>query len=165
MYSNYKNQFITLANLKVESIPDSIEIEGQKFIVKSEFHITLLAVRRIAEIIDTHNAEKLQIEIVHFFNEFAEKSPLNTYELLHEIRLVTVGENMTVVVMAKLEGIERLFTALEEKYHVKLPVQPTHITLYTLPSDTFGIPILSYDELENISRPLEVTELNFDMIK
>lgn len=164
LYYNYKNKFITLANLSIRDISESLELAGERFIVKSEFHITLLAVRQIAEIIDPQNVEKLQLEIVQDFYTFVEKNPLVDYELLSDVRLVTAGDNKTVIVMTKLKGIEDLFTLLEEKYRTALPAQPTHITLYTLPSDTFGIPILSYEELESISSSIDVPELNFDMI-
>lgn len=157
VYLNYKNQFITLADLRVGNIPESLEFEGEKFIVKSEFHITLLAVKQIAEIIDQHNIEKLQSEIVQDFYAFVEEFPLTKYELLDDVRQVIVGDNKTIIVMAKLKGIEKLFEMLEKKYQKQLPVQPTHITLYTLPTDTFGIPILSYKELSEVSDSTDIS--------
>lgn len=162
VYHNNQNKFITLANLSVSNIPEKLKFRGDEFIVKSEFHITLLAVRQIAEIIDPANTEKLQLEIVQDFYQFVDVFPLTNYELQDEVRLVTVGNNKTIVKMAKLEGIEKLFNMLEKKYQKKLPVQPTHVTLYTLPTDTFGIPILSYEQLENISIP--VTDIGLEPI-
>lgn len=160
LYYNDQNQFITLADLSVGNIPNNIEFRGKKFIVKSEFHITLLALEQIAEIIDKDNIEKLKPEIVQDFYEFVERFPLIEYQSLDDIRLVTVAGNQTIIIMVKFHGIERLFEVIGEKYQKTLPMQPTHITLYTLPSDTFGIPILSYEELHKISETIDMPELN-----
>lgn len=159
-YNNFENRFITLADLKVADLPQTWEFDGDDFVVKPEFHITLLSVERIAKLIDSANAEKLKPEIAKEFYEFVKKRPLTQYTLTDDIRLVRASEdNKTVVVMAKLEGINELFDTLSKKYDTKLPVQPTHITLYTLPTDTFGIPINSYEELKKISEPVDVPKL------
>ncbi len=155
-YKNYDNKNITLANLKIVGLPDSLEIGEDKFVVKSEFHITLLGVKSIADSIDSNGTEKLQQEIVDEFYNFVSETPLTEYKLSDELRLVNVKGNKTVVVLASVRGIEKLFKRLSEKYGVQPPVQPTHITLYTLPTDTIGIPISSYDELKEISEPIEL---------
>lgn len=149
LYHNHKNRFITLAmNLSVGKFPESLEFESEKFVVKPEFHITLLSVQYIAEIIDKNDAEKLQFEIVDEFYKFTEEFPLTEYKLLNDIRLVTVGDHKTIVILVKLKNIEKLFGSLEKKYQKTLPSQPTHITLYTLSTDIFGVPIFSYEELK-----------------
>jgi hypothetical protein len=158
-YSNYKNTFIKLANLKIAHVPPKLKIEGNEFVVKPEFHITLLAAGKLAEIIDSNNVERLKLELIEEFYTFVDKFPLTRYELLDELRLVKVGDTKTIVVMAKLEGIDTLFDDLSKKHGVKLPVQPTHVTLYTLPTDTFGIRINSYEELQEISEPIEIPKL------
>ena len=158
-YNNYENKFIQLADLKLENLPESIEFEGDLFIIKSEFHITLLSVENAAKIIDASNFEILKLEIVNDFHNFVKETPLVDYELLEELRLVNVEGNKTIIVMTKLHGIENLFNTLSQKYGAEIPVQPTHITLYTLPPDTFGIPINSYEELEKISKPIEIPKL------
>lgn len=159
-YSNYQDRFITLPNLKLPVLPESLEVGGHKFIVKAEFHITLLAVERLAEIINRASLDKLQQEIVAEFNEFVKSTPLTEYELLpNDLRLVQVNGNKTIIVMAKMPRIQDLFDVLSKKYKTELPVQPTHITLYTLPDDTFGIPIFSYDDMEKISQPVELPQI------
>jgi len=159
LYYNHKNRFITLTDLAVGDIPDRLDIRGEKFIIKPEFHITLVAVKYIAEIIDRNNTEKIQLEIVDEFYKFTEKFPLTEYKLLNDVRFVAIEDNKTIIIMVKLKGIESFFETLEKKYHKALPLQPTHITLYTLPTDTFGIPICSYEELKIISTPIIIPKL------
>lgn len=160
LYGKFKDLSITLTNLKVADLPERLEFEGDEFVVKPEFHITLINFDKLAKIIDDVGPEKLKPEIVDVFYEFVKRRPLAQYALLNELRLVRVAEdNKTIIVMAKLEGIDELFDALSKKYGVALPVQPTHITLYTLPTDTFGIPINSYNELGEISKQIELPEI------
>lgn len=160
LYNNFENKFITLPSLNIADLPQTWEFNGNEFVVKQEFHITLLNIDYIVEIIGSKNVENLKPEIADEFYKFVSKQPLTQYTLLNELRLVSVAEdNKTIVVMAKLEGIDKFFDNLSEKYGVALPVQPAHITLYTLPTDMFGIPINSYEELEKISEPIDIPEL------
>lgn len=158
-YNNYQNRFISLANLNIGNLPKVLEFQGDKFVVKPEFHITLLAVEQIAKIIDSDNAENLKLAVVKEFYDFVNALPLTQYELSDDLRFVRVGANKTIVIIAKVKNIDRLFERLSKKYGVQLPVQPTHVTLYTLPTDTFGIPINSHEELKKISKPVEIPEL------
>ena len=156
-YSNYQDRFISLANLKLPDLPASLELGGDRFVVKPEFHITLLAVERIAEIINKKSIDMGQKEIVADFYDFVKKQPLTEYELLaDDLRLVRVDGSRTIIAMAEMPRIQELFARLSDKYDTDLPVQPAHITLYTLPGDTFGIPIFSYEDLENISEPIQL---------
>lgn len=159
LYNNFQNKFITLVNLKLPELPEELNIEGDKYVRKSEFHITLLAVEEVAKIINESIAEDLKVQIVKDFYDFVEGFDLDKWELTGELRLVNVEGNKTLIAMTKLEGIEKLFKILSKKYDKILPVQPIHITLYTLPSDTFGIPINSYEELENISKPISIPQI------
>src|SRR5665811_1186644 len=114
-YSSFKNRSIVLANLRVADLPESLEFGGDKFVVKPEFHITLLNFENIATLIGSANVEKLKPKILEEFNKFVSQHPLTQYTLSNELRLVRVGENKTIVVLVKLEGIDKLFDALSNK--------------------------------------------------
>jgi hypothetical protein len=157
-YNNYLNRFIRLSGLEVGNIPEKLEFEGEVFTKKPEFHITLLSVENIVESINRNKIEELKTEIVDEFNKFVEEFPLTEYELSDELRLVRAEGNKTVIVMAKLKGMDKLFSSLSNKHGKELPVQPTHITLYYT-KDSFGIPINSYKELEKTSELIDVPEL------
>ena len=159
LYNNFQNKFITLVDLQLPQLPERLEIESDVYVRKSEFHITLFAVERTAKLINEAKSEDIKIQLVQDFYDFVGGFNLDRWELTGETRLVNVEGNKTLVAMAKLKGIDKFFEKLSEKYGKKLPVQPTHITLYTLPTDTFGIPINSYEELENISKPFSIPEV------
>jgi hypothetical protein len=157
-YSIYKNKSILLADLKIGNLPQTLKVGEDEFVVKPEFHITLLSSWGISKVIGSKNVE-LEPEAIEEFYKFVESFPLTRYKLSNELRFVNVNGNKTIVVMANLDGIDKLFDILSKKYGVKIPVQPTHVTLYTLPTDRIGIGINSYEELKKISEPIKIPEL------
>lgn len=161
-YNNFENRFITLAGLELPGeLPEALEAAGNTFVRKPEFHITLLPVERTAARIDEGRVEELRPQIADEFYQFVGNQPLTEYELIDDLRLVEASEtNKTIIVLAALKGIDELFSTLSSKHGVEIPIQPIHITLYTLPQDRIGIPINSYEELERMSQPIELPEIH-----
>lgn len=156
-YNNHAGMSMTLRDLELPELPETLDTAEESFVRKPEFHITLLNFAHWADVIDKDRAEELKSQMVEEFYRFVGSQPLTDYELTGELRLVEAGEdNKTVVAMAAVRGIDKLFGALSAKIGSDIPVQPTHITLYTLPADQFGIAINSYEELAKISKPIEL---------
>lgn len=158
-YLNLKNYSMVLGNLRLPDLPKELELAGDRFIVKKEFHVTLISLEHNAEIIDPGNVEQIKAGLIKDFYDYTGRQPLTEYQLTDDLRLVDDGGNKTVVIMVTMPKIEDFFIRLSQKYGADLSVQPTHITLYTLPTDTFGIPICSYQELEAISEPIELARI------
>ncbi len=158
-YINHKDYSIVLGNLRLPDLPKELEAGDDRFIIKEEFHVTLINLERNAKIVGHGDIQSQKAELINAFYDFVSKSPLTRYELTDDLRLVDVNGNKTIVILVKLEGINDFFAWLSKKYDMKLPIQPTHITLYTLPTDTFGIPIDSYQELAKISEPIDLPEI------
>ena len=153
---NYDNGYIGLVNLMLLKLPSTLNVQGYDLLLKSEFHISLLCVKNIAPIISEVRAKQVEPEIVKFFQEFIKQTPLSEYSFQNVYRLVKREERVTLVGMVDVPGIESLFNELQHKYQVNLPVQPTHITLYTLQPEA-GIGILSQEQLEQDSEVVDVT--------
>lgn len=161
-YGLYENGFgyIRLEDLKLSNdFPDSIIIENDRMVKKSEFHISLVWVGRLSEMIDAANKDKIKEDMIEEFEKFSEFNSFEDYELTGELRLLKKSGLKTVIAMAKVPNLEKFFNKLSNKYGVKLPAQPTHITLYTLPADKIGIGILSEEELQEISEPVNIPKL------
>ncbi|HEX5797038.1 MAG TPA: hypothetical protein VFX86_01460 [Candidatus Saccharimonadales bacterium] len=158
----YENGFgyIRLENLKLnEELPDTITVESDEMVKKPEFHISLVWVGRLAGMINEDDQEVISVEMIKEFEKFIKKYSLTDYKLTRELRLVRKGEQKTVIAMVSMPNLDIFFEKLSKKYDVNLPVQPTHITLYTLPTDKIGIGILSFGELDTYSEPINITEL------
>jgi hypothetical protein len=151
-------EYIVWPGIRLEGLPNSVIVNDKKLVLKEELHITLVMARRLAPLVNGVNSETIQNEIIKMFDDFASKNILKTYELTNELRLVERDGKMTVIVMVKVPGLEVFFDELREKYHVDLPLQPTHITLYSL-SPEVGISILSDEVLQHESKPVNIPEL------
>jgi hypothetical protein len=151
-HHNYGFGSVSLANLQLDGLPEKIELEGNVLLRKSEFHITLVSAKKLAPIIDATKAKAIEKEIVQEFLQYIQREPLTRYSLLNTYRFVQRGERKTLVRMVEVPHLVDFFHRLEERYHTTLPLQPTHITLYTLPPDVIGIGLLSEEELNRDSR-------------
>lgn len=155
---NFDNGYIGLVNLNLRGLPDSVDVAGCRLQKKSEFHITLMCAKRVADLIDSTRKQELQTELVERFLRYIEKAPLVEFTLTNDFYFVERDERKTLVIMTKVPGLKRFFEELRAEYGVDIPDQPTHITLYTLQEDA-GIGIFSEKELGRDGAAVEVSEL------
>ncbi|MDB5164066.1 MAG: hypothetical protein JWS12_684 [Candidatus Saccharibacteria bacterium] len=154
----YGNGYIVLKDLVLAGLPQKIALLGHEFFPKSEFHISLVCVYKLAALIDPNNKPLIENQIVAEFTQFVQQHPLSTYTLTPNFRHVQRGEKQTLIVMATVAGLEDFFKTLSQKYGVELPLQPAHITLYSIKPVT-GIGILSPEELARDSHQVKIAEL------
>ncbi len=154
----YDSGYIDLADLTFKELPDSLKIKGYNLFLKSEFHITLICAKRIAAIINAEKIEELEADIVKEFIDYASKKPLLNYKPSKVFKFVERDEKKTLIIMVEVPGLEQFFKLLSKKYKKDLPLQPTHVTLYTL-QPNIGIGILSIEQLELDSETVEVDSL------
>lgn len=160
-YHNHDNVYISLVIKDFVALPDEV-IVGQKTLYrKSEFHISLMALKNLLPLINTVNADVNEADLVQDFLEYQSGIELSAYTLTNELRYVKRDERETVIAIVDVPNIDGLFERLREKYNVDVPTQPTHITLYTLQPEA-GIGILSQEELERDSSPIELPEIHLN---
>jgi len=155
---NYDNGYISLVNIEFENAPDKITVNGNELLKKIEFHISIMAIKNLAPLLDPDNVEQASELLKQDFLDFAITNDLMNFALTGEYRLVTRDERVTVVAMVDLKSVEGLFQYLRQKHNIDFPTQPTHIALYTLQPEA-GIGILSQEQLETDSILVEVPEL------
>ena len=152
---NHDDGYIALVNINLGELPSTLTVGDYVLTRKSEFHISLVCTKKIAPLIDAENAGVIEAEIVEDFKDFITTTPLTDYQITNQFRLVRRDERVTLVVLATVPAIEDFFALLEKKYGTKLPVQVTHITLYTLQPEV-GIGIISQEDLTHISEPIDI---------
>lgn len=157
--NQYGGGYLQLVDLNLGKLPQRITVEDDEMTIKNEFHISLVWASRLSEMVDKQNKDKIKAEMIEDFEKFTEEYSLEDYELAKELRLVKKGNQKTIIAMAEVPNLDIFFKKLSQKYGVKLPLQPTHITLYTLPTDKIGIGILSNEELQKYSKPIDVPSL------
>ena len=158
-HHNHDNGYISLIIKNFVTSPDEITVSQKTLLRKSEFHVSLLALKNILPLVNAVDASVSEDDLVQDFLDYQKDVELSEYNLTSQLRYVSRGERETVIIMVDVPNLGRLFDKLRAKYNVDLPTQPTHITLYTLQPET-GIGILSNDELQRDSKSIEIPELN-----
>lgn len=154
-----ENGYISLARINLLGLPETIGVEDLTLHKKSEFHVSIMALKHLAPMLDSEHVEQAAEILTRSFLEFANEHDLTSFRLTGEYRLAKRAERVTIVAMVKLDNIAELFDYLRTKHDINFPTQPTHITIYTLQPE-IGIGILSEDELANESTVVDVPELS-----
>ncbi len=154
----YGRGYIILPELNIDNIPEAIQLEGIDLVKKSEFHITLVAVNKIAQLINPEENDRIEAEITDSFKEFVQQNPIENFELTNEFRLAQRGEKKTVVAMANIENLADFYEKLRNDYQVDIPTQPAHITLYSLEPEE-GISLSSQADIDSDTEPVDIPEL------
>ena len=157
-YNDYG--YIGLIGLKLANVPEAITVEGIKLTKKAEFHVTLICVRKIAELIDHERAAAIEQELVADFAVYQAEHPMVEFMPKHEYYLMRKDDRITLVGLMNMPSLEPYFEHLRQKYDRQLPTQPAHITMYTIdPAGHRGIGILSEAELTQYGEPVIIPEL------
>ena len=160
-YHNHNNGYISLIIRDLVVSPNEITVGQKTLYRKSEFHVSLLALKNLLPLINAVDASVSEDDLVQDFLGYQRNFELSEYGLTSQLRYVMRAERETVVVMVDVPNLDGLFKELREKYRLNLPTQPTHVTLYTLQPEK-GIGILSSGELERDSKPIEIPGLRLN---
>ncbi len=156
---SYDNGYISLHMPVTPGLPPTIEVKGYKLLLKSEFHISLIKARFVAELVNPNRQDQIEQEIVAAFEKFIATQPLTEFHPTGVFRLAQVDVRKTVVGMCEVPHLQDFFDQLRATYKVDIPDQPTHITMYTLQPEK-GIGLLSPAQLEQDSQVVEIPEIN-----
>lgn len=147
--------YTVLGNIKLKNLPKAIKVGSHSLVKKNELHITLVGAKALEYFPDDVDAAE---EIKQAVTDFAKEHDLTQFELLDDYRLVKRGDRVTLAVMVILNNMDRLYEYLNERFDLELPIQPGHITLYSLDPEV-GISINSYEQLEAETQKVDVPEL------
>ena len=155
---SYGGGYISLRNFDLQNLPETISVDSYELLKKGEFHVSIMALKNLAPMLNPENPEQASEQLEQDFLEFVKTHDLTDFRLTGEYQLVTRDERVTVVAMVELKNINELFDYLRSKHGVDFPTQPTHITMYTLQPEA-GIGILSQDELTDSSLVVDIPAL------
>jgi hypothetical protein len=136
--------------LIIDGLPESISALSRRWERKREFHLTVLAERRLAEV--AGDRDDMWDRVIRAASGRALGPVLRT----DQVRLVTHSERpelRTIVVMVRCDGIEDLVEEISQAIGKPIPVPPAHVTVYS--SDPAqGIGITDQGELAERAPPL-----------
>lgn len=131
------------------NLPESIEVRGETFYSKSEYHCSLVCVKCITEQLVERGIDRADAarQITDIVEEARLQSEPTFINYLDEFRLVEKEGRKTIAVMVQVAGLEPIFEALRNKLQLEIPTQPTHVTIMCTKRDA-GIGIRSQEELD-----------------
>lgn len=128
----------TYIGLKVDEslfadFPATVEWKGDILLKKDNFHVTICRGENIFTAAGL-NLEEGEEKLLSFFNSFVEKRPITLLSFLDDFRYAVDEERdrKTVVIRCTVSNLSEFFLELNSSFGINLPVQPAHVTLYTL---------------------------------
>lgn len=159
---NCDDGYISLVDIELHQLPETISVDEYQLLKKDEFHVSLVCLKQLDEMLAPDVLGDKKEAVKNSFLEFERSNPLVDFKLTGEYRLVKRKERVTIVAMVSMPGLEELFTKLRADTGLNLPTQPAHITIYTLqPNVGIGLTSLQQIEAESVGVGLpELSEIN-----
>jgi hypothetical protein len=151
-YVFHKTKRTIYLPVKLESLPENLVIGGHELLERSEFHVSLVCIGKIAEKFNI-SIPNFDDKIVEDFCEFAKTKEIKLLGYKDEFRFVERENRKTVVVMCKMLNLDEFFNFINKKYSLEIESPPAHVTLYTLDGEA-GIFLISADDIKNFTVPI-----------
>ena len=127
--------------LEVEGLAPQLTFRGDTYYLKEEFHSTLIPVKYIVTLLPDRETGQLSRQILEEVETARVQHEPSFLGYRNELRHVRKDDRQSIVIMVDVANLEPIFERLRHKYHIEIPSQPTHVTLYTTwPSRGIGIP-------------------------
>lgn len=140
-------------------LPDSIIVEGVPFLKKDAFHVSLISLRDSgAPMFGTPvsiDSDAGRLSAV--FDTYVTEHPIEFLRFLPDFRLAQKDDRTSVVVRCEVSNLEGLFATMQTVLGHPIPLQPTHVTIYTK-TPNGGIGINSEEFMEALPR-IELPEV------
>ena len=134
-------------------LPERVEVFGTTLLRKTEFHTTLTSIRAAAASISGMSLSEAEERIVSVFRTHVAKHPISFESFADDFRYVRddARKRESAIVRCRVNGLEELFAHYQKTLGVAVPIQPTHVTIYTKELNV-GIGIDSVEEMEALQK-------------
>ena len=156
----YADGYVSV-DVSLPPLAPSIELGGTTYQAKSEYHCSLIAIKNIVPVVMEHEQScetQAQIKVSGAALDIITVVKPTLSDIGPEFRIADhpARGRRTVIVMVRVAGLDQVFARLSQILGFNIPVQPTHITLYTLSGLAIGV--TSPRELDRWTRPLTAGE-------
>lgn len=144
-------------DISVPGLPEAIDVLGEHWVRKSEFHVTLIGPgQKLEEDLKKRDPSLSNRKAKVLVNQVIDRTlDGKSFRVIpqDEFRIAQENDRKTIVRMCNIEGAEVFFEQLSEGFGFPIEVPPTHITLYTL-KNGWPIGIYNRQRLDEITRKL-----------
>ncbi len=133
----------------LENLPSELVVEGNKLLLKSYFHVSLVCIN---EIIKKHGVTNPDFKdlVLKDFCEFIKSEDIKVLNY-GEFRYSEKNDLKTIIVECEVSSLPKFFEILNENYKLNIEYPPTHITLYSLDGKS-GIFTTDSEDLKNLTK-------------
>ncbi len=97
----------------------------------------------------------IEDEILSLFCAYAKDHEILFVRYTGEFRFAETMDRKTIVTLCEISNLDAFFAYAEQELKISIPLQPTHVTLYTLQPE-MGIGLNSEEEMQQKTQPIEV---------
>ncbi|CAN5679224.1 hypothetical protein BH11PAT2_BH11PAT2_07660 [soil metagenome] len=137
--------------ISLEGLPPRLQVGRLDLHAKATFHVSLLCVKNLMR----KYGNKIEDEILALFCSFAKDNEVNFVRYTGEFRFAETMERKTIVALCEISNLDNFFRFAEQQLEISIPLQPTHVTIYTLQPE-IGIGLNSYAEMDQKTQVIEV---------
>lgn len=138
---------------KFDDLPETVEVDGKSLTKKSEFHVTVVNARRIAQEIageDPQKAAEPEEELQKILSEYVGRTPISFDHFEDDLRLAVSAERESIAARCAMNNLEGYFELIKAKYGKEFPLQPAHVSIYTKTGAAVGID--STEQMESFEK-------------
>lgn len=119
---------------KFHALPETVEVEGQSFNKKIEFHVTVVNAGGIARALagsDMRAMANIETNLQKLLVEYIGGAPIEFDHFENDLRLAVSPERMSIAARCAMLNLEGYFERIKTAYGREFPVQPSHVSIYT----------------------------------
>ena len=142
----------TLPTEKFLDLPEIVKLGGNEFSVKQEFHVTIANVKAMAQAITENNTDTEDVEhvIQKLLTKYLQKNVISFEKFEDDLRLAVTKNRKSIAARCRINGIEGYFNLINRHYKKSFPLQPTHVTIYTI--NGLGVGINTNQQMESYTK-------------
>ena len=133
-------------------LPKEIEVEGNKLLLKSIFHVSLVCIN---EIIKKYNVSNpgFRDSVLNDFCEFTSQYPVEFLRYTGDFKYCEQDNLKTVIATCEVSYLRNFFKILNKKYELALEYPVSHVTLYAHDGKT-GIFLIDSKDINDFTKPI-----------
>lgn len=122
-------------------LPETVELAGEKFYKKQEFHVTVANVRAMAQEIaeSGDDIEGIETAIQKILTGYLQSNSIRFEGFEDDLRLAISDERKSIAARCRMSGLEGYFDLIKKQYGKEYPLQPAHVSIYTINGMAVGI--------------------------
>ncbi|MDB5190101.1 MAG: hypothetical protein JWN49_427 [Parcubacteria group bacterium] len=137
--------------ISLEGLPPRLQAGNLDLHAKATFHVSLMCVKNLIR----KHGNNIEDEILGLFCSYTKEHEVNFVKYTGEFRFAETMERKTIIALCEISNLDNFFRFAEQQLNISIPLQPTHVTLYTLQPE-MGIGLNSADEMQQKTQPIEV---------